>query len=157
MREPTQSICFWHPERPAVQACDRCGMGYLLAFIATAVLFCRWFHLAVRHVKAHGLSVSVTPAAAVGSWFIPIRNLVKPFAITRELMAATRANQSAVGPWQASWIIGNIVSNLSTRVESSAVSAASTVLTFVSAITCYQVIKALTFAATRPVQTESVA
>ena len=224
---PIEARCFWHPETPAVQACDRCGtfgctacltwvdasriwlcvncitrqatglpslrglatptiwglaacsgldllnladhlisgteasgvfnLGRGLAFIATAPLFCAWFHLAVRYVRALGVPLSVTPAGAVGSWLLPIRNLVKPFAIMRELLAVSGANQKGVDAWQASWVVGNIVFNVSTRVQSPPLSIASTVLTFVSAFTCYQVIKALTEAATRPVQRESVA
>ncbi len=224
---PSQSMCFWHPARPAVQACERCGtfgctacltyvgdaarvrlcppclarrsadlpsldgrarlskwalaavcgfdllstlddavggdyglgamvaLGYLAAFITSVVLFCRWFHLAVQHVRARGVALSVTPGAAVGSWFIPFRNLVKPFAITREMLAAVGASQRPVGLWQVTWVLGNIASNASARTQAPALSIASSVLTLVSAYACAGVVKALTAALATQVVAES--
>lgn len=90
---------------------------YLVVFITTIVLVCMWFHLAARHALARGASMEVqTPAAAVGSWFIPFVNLARPFNLVRNMLSSAGLDAGAVSAWQALWVIGNISANISTRV-----------------------------------------
>ncbi len=53
----------------------------------------------------------------MGAWFIPFLNLARPFTLTRQMLATSGADQSVVGPWQAAWIAGNMVRNLSVRTD----------------------------------------
>lgn len=87
------------------------------AFLATVVLWCVWQHRAQRsagEITTGGLRF--TPAWAVGWWFIPFANLVKPFQAVRELWKAShggaawneRATWHVIGWWWGLWIAGNI-------------------------------------------------
>lgn len=78
-----------------------------LAQIITPILFLRWFHLAARHALARGLPLDTTPWGAVGSWFIPFVNLVRPFALTRAMCPGAQ-----VGPWQALYLVGNFAAGI---------------------------------------------
>jgi hypothetical protein len=106
------------PGEAAQLATGLAGLLYLVGFVVTIVFFCRWFHLGVRYATGRGGSIGYTPAAAVGSWFIPFLNLVRPFDVTRRMLGAAGADAGSVGTWQALWIIGNITSNISARTES---------------------------------------
>jgi hypothetical protein len=58
----------------------------LLIFIATAVAFLMWLHRAYRNLPALGATrLDTTPGWAVGYFFIPFANLVKPFQAVREI------------------------------------------------------------------------
>lgn len=94
------------------------ALFYVVVFITTVVLVARWFHLALRHALARGASLEVqTPAAGVWSWFIPFINLVRPFNLARQMLLNAGADASVVGQWQALWLVGNIASNISSRLE----------------------------------------
>jgi hypothetical protein len=106
------------------------GIGYTIAFIASVVLVAMWIHRAHANLHEAGLSVDLdfTPGWAVGWYFIPIANLFKPYQAMRELWnASTTRGESfsasapaAINAWWATWIIGNIISNISTRMSLSA-------------------------------------
>ena len=104
------------------------AIGYLAVFILTIVLFCRWFHLSVRYAAARGVQLGVTPAGAVGSWFIPFVNLVRPFQIAKGLLEGAGSSSSSREAWQALWIIGNIAGNLSMRMDSKPLGLVSSLL-----------------------------
>ncbi len=90
---------------------------YLVVFITTIVLVCMWFHLATRHALARGAAMEVqTPAAAVGSWFIPFINLARPFNLVRRMLDSAGLDAGAVSTWQVLWVTGNITANISSRV-----------------------------------------
>lgn len=60
--------------------------------------------------------IRITPAWAVGSWFIPFANLVMPFRAIRELWKSSHGGPSwqhrstwhVIGWWWAFWIAGNV-------------------------------------------------
>jgi hypothetical protein len=75
-----------------------------------------------------------SPGWAVGSWFVPFLNLVRPYGIIKEIWARsdpddvntensplghtlemTKVVTPMFGLWWAMWIISNIVSNVSNR------------------------------------------
>lgn len=101
---------------PQVLALGCSGLLYLIVFIVAVVLFCRWFHLLVRHAQTRGTPLEVTPAGAVGAFFIPFVNLARPYAVARQI-ASTEAGTSAVNTWQGLWLGANIVTNLGSRLE----------------------------------------
>lgn len=134
---------------PRVLALGCFGLLYLVVFIVAVVLFCRWFHLLVRHAKARGTPLDVTPAGAVGSFFIPFLNLVRPYATAKQI-ASTEAGVKAVGSWQTLWIVANIVTNVGSRLEGKAGMAGDVVgligslLFLAAAWACGQVVSELT-------------
>lgn len=124
------------------------ALAYIPTYLTTIVLVCRWFHLATRHALARGAQLGVTPAGAVGTWFIPFVNLVKPFQLVRQMLATTERDQSQVSVWQALWVMGNLVANASVRLPDAGgagVGLLSDALLFAAALVCARVIASLKF------------
>lgn len=87
-------------------------------YIVTAVCFAVWIVRAHRNVRAMGArALTTTPGWAVGSFFIPILNLFRPYQAMRDLLQASRdpakwrsAPGSPVLPlWWALWLISYVV------------------------------------------------
>jgi hypothetical protein len=100
-------------------------MAYAVAMIVCIVLVCMWIHRAHSNLHEAGIDgLEFTPGWAVGWYFIPFANLVKPYGAMRELWNASHGetrNFDAPAPslinwWWAAWIIGNIVSNISAQL-----------------------------------------
>jgi hypothetical protein len=126
------------------------GVLYFPVFITSIVLFCRWFHSLVRHAHARNRSLDTRPAAAVGSFFIPFLNLVRPYGIGKNI-ASTEAGVSAIGVWQALWLMGNIASNVGTRLDDKSAGVAGSVIALLGSVlilaaswACGRVVKELT-------------
>jgi hypothetical protein len=112
------------------------GVVYLLSFpiyIFTIVTFLIWLHRAHSNLSALDAgNLEFTPGWAVGWWFVPFANLVKPFQVVREvwwesnpdadpnervfLSASLRTAPTYMGVWWAMWIIQNVVANITSRV-----------------------------------------
>jgi len=77
---------------------------YLVLFYITAILFCMWIHRAHRNLPSLGASgLKYSPWWAVGGFFVPFLNLVRPFQVTTEIWKAsdptTDVNDSVA--WQS--------------------------------------------------------
>ena len=91
------------------------GIGSL-AFIGTVVLWCMWQHRAQENaVVLAGGGLRFTPGWAVGWWFIPFANLVKPFQTVRELWKASHGARwreiptwPLLGWWWGVWLAANL-------------------------------------------------
>ena len=91
------------------------GIGSL-AFIGTVVLWCMWQHRAQENaVVLAGGGLRFTPGWAVGWWFIPFANLVKPFQTVRELWKASHGARwreiptwPLLGSWWGVWLAANL-------------------------------------------------
>jgi hypothetical protein len=95
------------------------GVGTIgtLLFFATIIVWCIWQHRAQRNAGELAVGdLKFTPGWAVGWWFIPFANLVKPFQTVRELWKAShggdawkqRSTWPVIGWWWALWIACNI-------------------------------------------------
>jgi hypothetical protein len=84
-------------------------------FVLTAIAWLVWQHRA--HANLHAAKVpglEFSPGWAVGWWFIPIANFVKPFGTVRELVKASAADPAwrqtrtwpVIGWWWASLVVG---------------------------------------------------
>jgi len=60
------------------------------------------------------------PAAGVGSWFIPFVNLARPFNVTRQMLSHAGQNSGIASTWQGFWVAGNIIANVSVRLDGQA-------------------------------------
>ena len=94
------------------------GIWFLL-FIVNAVFFIRWMRAAFRNtdvlspgLRRHG------HGWAIGGWFVPFLNLVRPKQIVIDIWRAG-AGRSDVSPlvhvWWALWIISNILGQVAAR------------------------------------------
>ena len=102
------------------------GMVQLGLFVTCAITFLMWFHRAHKNLKAGGLNdLRYTPGWAVGGFFVPFLNFVRPFQVMKEVWIGS-ANLSGdveaeswptplVGWWWAFFLSSSVLSNASLR------------------------------------------
>lgn len=96
-------------ERTALFA--RLGLGGLLV---TGVIWFVWLYRAVANARAIGRPTEFTPGWAVGWWFVPFANIVRPYQIVRSLMDELGApTNSPVLWWWVSYLAAGTVANFS--------------------------------------------
>jgi hypothetical protein len=112
------------------------SVAAVLVFVLCVVLFCVWVHRAIRNAAALGArAMEFTPGWAVGWFFVPFANLVKPYQVVREIYQASdpdrdeEADESLLtwehwsaqpAPvqakiWWGTWILMNVLQNISLR------------------------------------------
>lgn len=101
-------------------------LAYTVMFIASAVLVGMWIYRAHANLREGGADgLEFTPGWAVGWYFVPFANLVKPFQAMRELWTTSHAEvdrfggeaPSEVKTWWGAWIVGNILNSISVRIQ----------------------------------------
>lgn len=102
-------------------------------YLATVVMFLVWLFRAHKNLQfLRPAALRFSPGWAVGWWFIPFANLVKPFQVVREVwwesdpeveddgpMFLSESLHSAptyMGVWWAFWLLSNFLSNITSRV-----------------------------------------
>ena len=104
----------------------------ILLRILTIIFFLIWLHRAYKNLPALGAkNLEFSPGWAVGWWFIPFANLVKPYQIMSELWNASDSDfdpelflsnsigtPSIISWWWGLFIIGNIVGRVADKLES---------------------------------------
>jgi hypothetical protein len=121
------------------------GLLHFAIYLATIVVFLMWFyrvHSNLEPLGARGLSYS--SGYAVGCWFIPFLNLVRPAQVAQEIWRNSDPNavsdgisregpsSALIGLWWIVWIISNIIANISVRMAWS-VNSPETLLTATAA------------------------
>lgn len=100
-------------------------LSYFIAFLLSVVLVCMWIYRAHQRLHELGLDwLEYTPGWAVGWYFIPFANLVKPFQAMRELWCRSLGqdwNPEEPSPnilrvWWGAWLAGNILDSIGTRM-----------------------------------------
>lgn len=93
------------------------GLGYFLLLPASGVAFLLWLHHAYANLRHFSLvRPRYTVGWAVGMWFVPFVNLVRPYSIMRELWLGYQqaaygriiASAAVVGWWWAA-VLGQLV------------------------------------------------
>lgn len=102
--------------------------------IATIVFFLIWEHRAFKNLSAlNAQNLEFSPGWAIGWWFIPFANLVKPFQAMRELWTESdpdydadlgflSGNSSAptmMGFWWAFWLLSNFTDRIANKLDGS--------------------------------------
>jgi len=108
------------------------GIIQLMMFVATAICFLIWIHRAHKNLPALGVAhLEYSPVWAVGGFFVPFLNLVRPFQVVREIWKASdpdvdfsiphswqyAASTPVIGFWWAAWLIGSIVGQIAFRLS----------------------------------------
>jgi Domain of unknown function (DUF4328) len=101
------------------------GLLQLLGLIASVILVSMWTFRAMKNLHLAGApEVSMSPGWAVGWHFIPIANLWKPFEGILQIWRGSMAQAGLpikvpahVGWWWATWVISNMLANLSLRLS----------------------------------------
>ena len=100
-------------------------LAYGVVFIVSVVLVGMWIYRAHATLHEGGTEgLEFTPGWAIGWYFVPFANLVKPFQAMRELWTASHSEVDRFGAaapyeikvWWAAWIVGNVLSTVSTRI-----------------------------------------
>ncbi len=91
--------------------------------IASIIFFLFWFNRAYENLQKRFLKCNYDSGWAIGSWFVPILSLFRPYYIMKELIIRTKLilthrkidfkndRLSFVGLWWTFWIISNIIYN----------------------------------------------
>ncbi len=143
----------------------------LIAHIALVVAFCMWTYRASKNLQA--LEVGgrrFSPGWAVGWWFVPIMNLIRPYQVTREIWrgsypSVTRQDPQAwqnaplspiLGWWWGAWLASNFILLGAWRALTSSdvaaeelitanyFSLASDALTIVAAVLAFMLVRTIT-------------
>jgi hypothetical protein len=102
----------------AIDRSDAISVIGLCLYVLTGIVWLLWQHRA--HANLHAARVAdlaFTPGWAVGWWFVPFANLVKPFQAVRELWKASAADAAwnrrrtwpVIGWWWTCWAGGAVV------------------------------------------------
>ena len=93
-------------------------------FAVTGIVWCVWQHRAQRNaIELADGKLEFTPGWAVGWWFVPFANLVKPFQTVRELWKASHggdngrvvATWSVIGWWWGIWLGASVLGRFIAR------------------------------------------
>lgn len=97
------------------------GLMMTVVFIGSVIAFLRWMHLAARQAIALSIDIGATPGWAVGWWFVPFANLVKPYRIARAMLSGLGGEElvrkANLSVWWAMWIVSNVASNMEVRTN----------------------------------------
>jgi len=124
------------------------GVLAIVIFVGTVVSFCMLVHRAATNLRVVGRTgLQYTPGWAVGWFFIPFANLVKPFHAMKEIVLAsdpdtkkseygsawmTNPLPAIVNVWWGFWVTRMIVDRALSRVESFGLEIASVVVEFIA-------------------------
>ena len=100
-------------------------------YLTTVVFFLIWLYRVYQNLTPlRSPNQEFTPGWAVGWWFIPFANLVKPYQVVREawqesdpdfdpslnFLSNSISAPTFLGFWWAFWILSNISSNIASRM-----------------------------------------
>ena len=103
----------------------------ILVTISCVVFFLLWLYRCYKNLPALKAGrTEYTPGWAVGWWFVPFANLVKPFGAVRDLwnesdpdfdpemnfMSLSVGTPTLLYWWWAFWLLGNFANNISSRI-----------------------------------------
>ncbi len=106
-------------------------LAKLLLYFATVVVFCVWIHRAHKNLQALRVQhLQYSPGWAVGYYFVPFLNLVRPMQVMQEIWHGSVAPQpgqdaaawkfastpTLIGGWWGAWILTNIIGQVSFRL-----------------------------------------
>ena len=109
------------------------GLAQSATYVLSAIVFLFWIYRVSANQRALGAKrVLYSPGWAVGGWFVPFLNLVRPFQVVREIWinsspASNPGNQVTtglmrhytpplIGVWWALWLGSNVLSTFAGRM-----------------------------------------
>ena len=95
-----------------------------IVMVACIVVVAFWIHRVSANAHALSDDMTISPGWAVGWYFVPIANLVKPYQGMKEAWMASHFRDNWHGEptpalliwWWALWLITNILANISFRI-----------------------------------------
>jgi hypothetical protein len=101
------------------------AVGVLLSMLVCIVVVGRWIYRASTNAHAISDEMTISPGWAVGSYFVPILNLFRPYQAMREIWLASNFRGNWHGEpspglliaWWALWIGTNILGYVSMQMS----------------------------------------
>lgn len=101
------------------------GIGYTLTYVLMVIFVCMWTYRAMKNLHIiRSPHAEMSPAWAVGWYFIPFANLFQPFLGMSQIWRGSRRAAglaqeipAIMGIWWGLWVILSIASNLSFRLS----------------------------------------
>lgn len=132
----TATVMFGPPGPDQYKAVDWLQVVSFLLLIACVIAVARWIYRASQNAHTLGREMTITPGWAVGWYFVPFANLVKPFHAMREIWTASHETDGSYEErvpililWWGLWITTNILSNVAWRLGDPGVGAAISLVT----------------------------
>lgn len=124
------------------------AVALLVGFFGAAVAFLMWLHRVVRQLNAHGIDIGMSPGWAVGWWFVPFANLVRPYHCVRQIITALGGERvvqgTIVSTWWGLWIAGNILDRVAARQDAAlAMEVIAGLVSAGGAFLCVQIVRAV--------------
>ncbi len=130
------------------------GAGVIVSLLLGAVFFGMWMSRAAHNVRALGhTGFEISPGFGVGSFFIPILNLWKPYQAMQDIWRASLANRNdswlstpsgdLVKGWWAAWLLFSFASNAAGRAELGGVDVVVALILFAAAALCISMMRAV--------------
>lgn len=97
------------------------GILNTVAYLASAIAFLTWFHRLYKNLSTFVMvPLKHTPGWAVGAYFVPFMNWVRPYSMMHEAWVHNapddqRSQTSLLGLWWAAWLVGNVAGQVSFR------------------------------------------
>ncbi len=121
---------------------DVLAMASLLLLIVCVVAVGMWTYRASANAHAISDEMTITPGWAVGWYFVPIMNLVRPYQGMREIWLAShfRGNwhgepaPGLLGWWWGLWLVTNILGNIAFRLSNPETFEAAMWIDFVASV-----------------------
>ncbi len=105
------------------------ALGVVLTMLASVVMWCFWTYRMASNLRVFGREpLEYTAGSTVWWWFVPFANLIQPYRATVEIWKAS-ALEDDDGDWQylavpglftawwGCWVVSNLLSNVSLRME----------------------------------------
>lgn len=110
---------------PGAALTDITALFQLAAYVACVFAVGRWIYCASVNAHSTGQAMANSPGWAVGWYFIPFANLVKPFEAMQEMWDVSNGNDGSYGDqapsilrlWWGSWIVSNFLDYASQRLS----------------------------------------
>ena len=128
------------------------GLGLLFSVFLAAGFFLRWFYVSHKNLSALGIKgLSQTSGWAVGYFFVPFANLIRPFEAAKEMwqgsdVAIPKSEygyewrsvpvSKIVGAWWITWMIASVAGNMTTFSSLPGADAFFSLLNFAAAVLC---------------------
>jgi hypothetical protein len=104
---------------------DLVALPAFVVLIACFVLVGRWIYVTNANAHLLGGDMTITPGWAVGWYFVPFANLVKPYQGMKETWQASHhaggldgeSETSLLPWWWGLWLANNILGNISMQVS----------------------------------------
>lgn len=106
---------------------DWLAVPQLIAALTSFIIVGRWIYRASANAHAITDEMDISPGWAVGWYFVPFANLVKPFQAMKEIWRASHRagagdeprGSAILGWWWGLWLLSNLLGNISFRMEMS--------------------------------------